>query len=214
MEVILSKDVKLKHPFAMIVSGPSQSGKTEFTRNLIYNMDKLINYPINNIYWFYSEYQQRYNEKIQGKLVNYINGLDIERFEKIGPNSLVIIDDLMEELSVSKKASVIFTRKVHHKNISIIFIVQNIFHQAKQMRNISLNCHYFVLLKNERDKNQIMTLAKQVEPTNARIVVHAYNDATSIPFGHLLVDCHPRNLKSLKLRSKIFDKIPVVYKMK
>ena len=36
-----------------------------------------------------------------------------------------------------------FTKGSHHRNLSIIYIVQNIFHQGKEMRNISLKCSLY-----------------------------------------------------------------------
>ena len=47
---------------------------------------------------------------------------------------------------------------------AVICIVQNLFHQGKGNRSISLNSHYLVLFKNPRDKLQILTLAKQMYP--------------------------------------------------
>jgi hypothetical protein len=46
--------------------------------------------------------------------------------------------------------------------LSTIYIVQNIFHQGKVMRNISLNAHYIVLFKSQdsTDKQQISMLAR------------------------------------------------------
>jgi len=42
----------------------------------------------------------------------------------------------------------------HHRNISFIFITQNIFHQSKHCRDISLNAKYLGLIKNVRDRRQ------------------------------------------------------------
>ena len=62
------------------------------------------------------------------------------------------------------KVLVIFLQKqkCHHRNLSTIYIVQNIFHQGKVMRNISLNAHYIVLFKSQdsTDKQQISMLAR------------------------------------------------------
>ena len=59
----------------------------------------------------------------------------------------------------------LFTKGSHHRNLSVIYIVQNLFHQGKGNRSISLNSHYLVLFKNPRDKLQILTLAKQMYPS-------------------------------------------------
>jgi len=50
---------------------------------------------------------------------------------------LVIIDDLMRESSSSEVIVDLFTKGSHHKNLSIILISQNLFHQGRGQRDIS-----------------------------------------------------------------------------
>lgn len=70
---------------------------------------------------------------------------DMNDFDGTSPN-LVIIDDLMRE----SDGRVVdwFTKGCHHRNISVFFITQNLFHQAKGARDISLTTHYIVCFKN------------------------------------------------------------------
>jgi hypothetical protein len=56
---------------------------------------------------------------------------------------------------VTRMAS-LFTEKSHHRNIIVMYIVQNLFHRGKHHRVISLNAHYMVLFRNPRDVSQIM----------------------------------------------------------
>jgi hypothetical protein len=39
---------------------------------------------------------------------------------------LIILDDLMDE--TDQRVALLFTKKSHHKNISVMYIVQNLFH--------------------------------------------------------------------------------------
>jgi hypothetical protein len=48
------------------------------------------------------------------------------------------------------------------QEISVILITQNLFHQGRFSRDISLNTKYLVVFKNVRDKNQFVYLARQV----------------------------------------------------
>ena len=75
-----------------------------------------------------------------------------------------MFDDQMIDASKDKRIVSLFTRGSHHRNLSVVYIVQNLFHQGKGCRSISLNSHYLVLLKYPRDKLQILTLAKQMYP--------------------------------------------------
>jgi len=42
----------------------------------------------------------------------------------------------------------LFTKGSHHRNISIMYLAQNLFPKNKFARTISLNEHYMILFKN------------------------------------------------------------------
>ena len=79
------------------------------------------------------------------------------------------------------------TKGSHHRNFLVICIVQNIFHQRKEMRNISLNAHYIALFKSLRDKQQISILARQINPEGVQEFIKSYKKATNRPPGYLLL---------------------------
>ena len=86
----------------------------------------------------------------------------------------------------------IFTVGSHHRNISVLFLMQNIFQKGSHARTISTNCQYMVLFKNARDQSQIRTLAMQIFPTDWRDFLKYYNEETSKPYGHVILDFHPQ----------------------
>ena len=88
----------------------------------------------------------------------------------------------------SKDVCDLFTKGSHHKNISVILITQNVFHQGRFCRDISLNAKYSVALKNFRDKSQFQYLARQVHPEDSDSLYKAYLDATERPHGYLILD--------------------------
>jgi len=61
-----------------------------------------------------------------------------------------------------------------------------------------------VLFKNPRDAIQFATLARQMYPNDSRFAVEVYRDATSLPFGYLLVDLKPEQDDKYRLRTDIF----------
>ncbi len=101
---------------------------------------------------------------------------------------IIVIDDMMTEMAKNPELSDLFTKGSHHLNISVIFIVQNIFHQGKEMRNISLNSQYIILLKSFRNMSQIKHLEYQIFGEKSKTFMEIYEDATSKPFGYLLID--------------------------
>jgi len=96
---------------------------------------------------------------------------------------LVIIDDLMRESSSNEVIVDLFTKGSHHKNLSVILISQNLFHQGRRQRDIFLNANYIVF-KNPRNRAQIRHLARQVYPDDSKFIEEAYYDATSRPRPH------------------------------
>jgi hypothetical protein len=78
----------------------------------------------------------------------------------VSQRNLMVLDDLMAQSGKDKRIADLCTKGSHHRNLSIIYSVQNIFHQGKEMRNISLNANYIVLFKSPRDKQQISMLAR------------------------------------------------------
>jgi hypothetical protein len=63
----------------------------------------------------------------------------------------------------------------HHHQMTVIHILQNVFHQGKSMGSASVNAHYFILMNNKRDKNQILTLGKQIFPGKTKHFMDSFN---------------------------------------
>ena len=108
------------------------------------------------------------------------------------------------DLAVGDKRIInLFTRGSHHHNLSVIYIVQNLFHQGKGSRSISLNSHYLVLFKNSWDKLEILTLAKQMYSGQTNFFLNQYEEAVKRPFGYLLVDLKSTTQDNYRLRTNV-----------
>ena len=105
--------------------------------------------------------------------------------------NLLILDDQMDEAGDSKTLSKLFTKGSHHRNLTVIYLLQNVFNQSKSQRTVSLNSHYNVVFRNRRDASQFRTLAYQMCPDNARWLLDAFKCATRGPHGCLILDHHP-----------------------
>jgi hypothetical protein len=102
----------------------------------------------------------------------------------------------------------LFTKLSHHRNVSVVFITQNLFHKNKFVRTMNLNTHYIVMLKNPRDASQVAILARQMYPGKSQFVMEAYEDATKEPHGYLLIDPRPDTDDRYRIRAKIFSDDP------
>jgi len=196
------REAHFKHPFTAILAGPTSSGKSSWIKMLLKNKHKIVPRP-ELIYWCYSEWQPLY-ETIQDGDVIFTEGLvDLDTLDSSKRN-LVIIDDLMAEKddSVCK----LFTKISHHRNISVLYVTQNIFEHHKDSRTISLNAQYMIAFKNPRDPSQINHLAKQIFPRNSRYMLDAFLKATATPHGYLYIDLTQTTNDKYRLRSSVFGR--------
>lgn len=120
-----------------------------------------------------------------------------------GKGILIVLDDLMND--ITSDVMELFTRGSHHKLISCMLLIQNIFYgNNKFFRTISLNVQIFIVMKNPRDKKQISILASQLCPDNINFVKEAFLDATKNPFSYMLFDLSQKCDDRLRLRTNIF----------
>ena len=208
-------DVRLKHPFTCVIAGPTGSGKTQFVKRLFVSSGDNIEPTPNNIIWCYGEYQDAYDHLARVvPEIRFVEGFPDDLLQSLDrtQRNIIVIDDLMSETRNNTKVTELFTKGSHHKNLSVILILQNLFYRGKEMRTISLNSHYMVLFKNPRDASQITHLAKQMYPNKSKYMVESYRDATSTPYSYLFVDLKPTTSEEMRLRTNIFKgEFPVVY---
>jgi hypothetical protein len=194
-------DSRLQHPFGAYVAGPSQSGKSQFIFKLLRVVNEFVCPPPERIIWFYGSLHDCFKEFPS---VEFVEGLPSENFDNLldGRRTLIVIDDLMSETDV--RVTKLFTKFSHHKDASVIYVSQNLFHKGKENRTISLNAHYIVLFKNPRDSSQAAHLGSQMFPGKAKFFAEVFEDATRRPHGYLFVDLKPGTPQELRLRTRVF----------
>lgn len=214
-------DVRWKHPWTSIVCGPTGCGKTIFVQTFLRQLSIMADVRFERILFYYAEWQDAYQRlqctgeskeekntllKTKKNIIEFREGLprpEDYSYDPLSPK-LVIIDDLMRESSSCDAIVDLFTKGSHHKNLSVILISQNLFHQGRGQRDISLNANYIVVFKNPRDRAQIRHLARQVYPDDPKFLEEAYYDATSRPHGYLLLDLKQSTPDEYRFRTCIF----------
>ena len=137
---------KVQAPFTCIVAGPTGSGKTTFCFRLLRNLDTLCTEWLfrGGIIWCYSEEMavpRRQLDKL-GLNITYQEGLPEKYGNALGEPSLIILDDLLNQV-YSRDVCDLFTKGSHHRNISVLLLTQNLFHQGTNCRDMTLNIWYF-----------------------------------------------------------------------
>ena len=161
----MSDELRVKHTCTYIISGSSGSEMSSFCIKLLQNLETLCTETNFDgvILWCYGE--NAVPSVYVGRRIRFHEGVP-DNFTNAGSKPcLIILDDLLNEVS-SKEVCHLFTKGSRHRNISVILITQNLFHQARYCRDISLNAKYIVLLKCIRDKHQFTHLARQVYQEN------------------------------------------------
>lgn len=201
-------DARFKCPFGLIASGPSQVGKTSFVFNLIQQADSLIDQPLDYIFWFYGEYNDtiRLIETVYKDKIQPVQGLpeDFDQYIKKGQFGLHIYDDLMVESVSSRALTSMITKKCHHRSVSWILILQNLFYDGKERRTILRCAHYLVVFNNPLDQSVPHALAHKIMPRNQRLFLEIFEKAASKPHGYLLIDGHQHTPYDARLRADIF----------
>jgi hypothetical protein len=193
-------DFTLKAGSSMIVSGPTMCGKSTFVHSILADK-QLFSEPVVRVYWYFGQE----TDVLLGKEYILKVGLP-ESFADIEANSVIVLDDLMQESKDHPGVSNLFTKLVHHKNLIVINITQNFFLRTNETRTRRLNAQYLVLFKNPSDATQIAVIGRQMYPHNPSFLSHVYNKATRHPHGYIFIDLRQETEDDLRIRSRILQK--------
>lgn len=201
-------DASIKHPFLMLVCGPTQSGKTQFVLKLLENAERLINPPPNNITYIYGQETtalKYIKTNFQGQ-VNTVEGMPLSFSDYIDPerNNLLIFDDLLQESTSNKNLTNLFTKESHHKSASVILIMQDVFYHGTERKILLRNAQYLVLFKSPLDMSGIYAIANRMKPKRQQMFLNIFEEATKQPHGYLFIDGYQSTPLAAQLRTDIF----------
>lgn len=211
-------------PTTVLISGGTMCGKTTLTYEIMKPAKGMFKTPPQKIVLAYGEYQPMFSEmetSVTG--LNLHQGLptrdDFDKWSSDGEPVLLVIDDLINQVTKNEDSLFLFCVAAHHKNITVMLLTQNLYMPGKYARTILLNCQYVILFRNIRDARQIMTFGSQVFPGRVDFFKSAYDLATSKPYGYILIDMSSSSEASVeekyRLRSNILPgQDTIVYVLK
>ena len=201
-------DVTIKHPSRILVFGPSGSGKTSLIVKILMNCENVFGLTFDFIAYV-SGLGFPNIDDVSGVKINKLREIDSLLIDDLDTrkNNLLIFDDNIY-VTNDRLMSDLFTKLSHHKNITVILLIQNLFPRTKYSRDISINSTYIILMANNRDRTQILRLSQQMDGT--KFIYNCYKDNTKDrPYSYLLLDFHPDTPENYRVRSSLFQNEPI-----
>ena len=199
-----------RHPARILIFGPSYSGKSTLVANLLDNQLQVFDINFDRIIYcsdgssLVTTNKNLTIESYEFYDQNLFNSLDNNQ------NNCLILDDFMHRASNDVQISELFTKRSHHQNVTIIFLLQNLFPKSKFITDIKRNANYIFLMSNPADEKSIKLFSSYLDPSNPNFIHSAYIDSTkNKPFSYLLIDLHQQQSNEVRIRSNlIFDGEP------
>jgi hypothetical protein len=141
------------HPSQIMIAGATRSGKTTLVLEILRHMKTMMDPVPEAVYWFYSMPSSVENVPELLPHVKLRNGAPtedmIKGMIKNGRPKLMVMDDMQQLMNNKKQAefiSDIFTKISHHGNMTVIFIVQNMY--LKNLIRVREQCGEIVIMGN------------------------------------------------------------------
>ena len=205
----------LAAPFNMVVAGPSGAGKSVFVKQLL--KSSLIDPKPTRIIYVYAEWQKLYEDMqaSHAEQIHFIKGWSPQIYDTLTPEiqTVLILDDIMHSIGNDRTIAELFTVGGHHRNTSVILLVQNYWAHGSTNISIRRNTHYLVLFASRQDKRQIARFASQAYPNYQTAFMRAFDDATAKKHSFLLIDLRNECPEQYSLRANLFDDFHRIYQL-
>ena len=194
----------IKLPFRMIIAGNSGSGKTQTLLNILYNMPNTFE---NIFITTKNKDEPLYNyleEKLEKKGLKITEGLanlpDLDKLDK-ETQSLIILDDLVNEPIKQQKQICDYYIRARKKNCSLIYISQSFYAVPKLIRD---NINYLILKQVSSMKNLTMIAREYSLGIDKKQLKEIYDLSTEKKQDFLLIDLEGEKTERFR---KNFDEV-------
>lgn len=205
-------DGRFQFPFSAVCTGPSLSGKTSFLIKLLDRTQDLISEKIDCVIWFYGiktptlKYLESKYNKFWFRCEQGIPDTEyLEQYVPLGKKALFILDDLAQEAANSPLVCKLLNNYVHHKNIAVFLVLQDLFCPGKYRVSFLKTIHYLVLFNNPLNHSVAKITAQRFMPYNVKAFIEVYDEIFKQPYSYLLLDGHQKTANILRIRTDIFN---------
>ena len=199
-------------PFRMILSGSSGAGKTHFAGDLI--RGNLFESKIEFVYYFHPCYLDEapvdWHESMEIP-VSFQTGLPtLEQLTSMPPNSLIVLDDLMDKCVGSEVIDHLFRVISGKRKLSVMIMAQNYFVNGRFSRNIKNSCNYSVLMRNCCDATINSRAARAMNLTKPVALAEQSNAEKEYPY--IFIDQSQKGqVSGYQIYTDIFDEYKKCY---
>ena len=146
-----SKIPRLENGSIFQIVGPTGSGKTYFTCQLLASKN-LFRAPHKQIHWHSGIQEGEAGATLkhlkQLKSLRLVQGLPKGWIDKPQQYDVIVIDDLFEEANQDAVTfNQLFTKVARNRQVTVMFLTQNLFHQGGKHRTRNLNTQYLAIFK-------------------------------------------------------------------
>lgn len=141
------------HPSQILIAGATKSGKTTLLMNVLKLAGMMFEPVPEEVYWFYTMPSSVAHVPKALPSVRLRNGVPTEdmitSITKEGRPKLIVLDDMQDVLEDKKQTKMlmdVLTKVSHHGNLTIVFIVQNLY--QPNMKKVRSQCDEIIVMGN------------------------------------------------------------------
>lgn len=211
--------IPFKSNSSILIVAPTNSGKSTLVTDILKYKQQLFDDPPLRIMFCYRYTQSIFEDltATHAPQIDFHFGLpsedEIDAFSHPDEHRLIVLDDLATDIINSSVIENLITGACHHKRLTTVITLQNLFPRGKIARTIFLNSTYIILFENFRDKRQIKLFGERLYPQKSDIFLSIFSDAIRRKWGYLLIDLASSTHDNLRLRTDILpiDGYTVIY---
>ena len=140
-------DFHFKHTTAIQISEITRCIKTRLVPRILEN--QLIQLFATDIILVYREWPPDYDMIREPQFgIEFATGWRDEIIDSLSPEkrNILVLDDQMGAASSNTSVADLCTKGSHHRNLTVIYLVHNVYNQGTSVWTISLNSHYSVAI--------------------------------------------------------------------
>jgi hypothetical protein len=192
------------------VPGPSSVGKSVLCRDIVTNVESLMDKPVKHIIWIQSTItsDEEENKAVAASLENQNITYKLFRgypeqdmasgkiFEDYASESLKVLclDDVAYESLRSKSLIDLFQQRSHHNNVCIVMTFQDLMHPGFRTQNTSTillnNSQYVAVFNSRRMFPAVKKMANMYFPGEQHLLLEPFNHMLKhgSPYDYLFIN--------------------------